>query len=101
MVTAMLTVPLAKLAVGVKTAVRVRPVPLMAPSVPPVTVMSPVEPFQAKLLPGSSENVKVILAVSPALSAVTLLVMLTLGAKVSTMIDGVEPAAPLFPAASW
>ena len=65
--------PLAKLAVGVKTAVRVRPVPLIAPNVPPVTATSPTEPFQAKLLPGSSENVNVMLAVSPALSADTLL----------------------------
>ena len=97
----MLALPLAKLTVGVKTALRVRPVPLMAPSVPPVTVMSPTDPFQVKLLPGSSENVKVMLAVSPALSAVTLLVMLTFGAKVSMLIAGVEPAAPLFPAASW
>ena len=96
----MLAVPLAKLAVGVNTAVRVRPVPVMAPSVPPVTVMSPAEPFHAKLLPGSSENVKVMLAVSPALSAVTLLEMLTLGAKVSMLIAGVVPVAPLLPAAS-
>ena len=97
----MLALPLAKLTVGVKTAVRVRPVPLIALSVPPVTVMSPTDPFQAKLLPGSSENVKVMLAVSPALSVETLLVMLTLGAKVSMLIAGVEPAAPLFPRASW
>ena len=97
----MLAVPLAKLGVGVKVPILIRPAPLMAPSVPPVTVMSPAVPSHTKLLPGSSENVKVMLAVSPALSAVTLLVMLTLGAKVSMMIDGVEPAAPLFPAASW
>ena len=98
--TLMLAVPLAKFGVGVKTAVRVRPVPLMAPSVPPVTVMSPTDPFQAKLLPGSSENVNVMLAVSPALSEDTLLAMLTVGDKVSMFTTGVVPAAPLFPAAS-
>ena len=80
----MLALPLARLAVGVNTAVRVRPVPLMAPRVPPVTTTSPVVPSQAKLEPGSSENVKVILAVSPALSVGTLLEMLTVGAVVST-----------------
>ena len=48
----MLAAPLDKLAVGVKTAVRVRPVPLIALKVPPETVRSPVDPFQAKLAPG-------------------------------------------------
>ena len=96
----MLALPLAKFAVGVNTAVRVRPVPLIAPSVPPVTVMSPAVPSHTKLLPGFSENVKVILAVSPALSVVTLLVIMTLGAKVSMLIEGEVPAAPLLPAAS-
>ena len=48
---------------GVNTAVRVRPVPEMALSVPCVTTTSPVVPFQAKVLPGSSLKVKVILAV--------------------------------------
>ena len=100
MVTAMLAVPLAKFAVGVKTAVRVRPVPLMAPSVPPVTVMSPAEPFHATLLPGSSEKVNVMLAVSPALSDETLLATLTVGDKVSILKAGLVPAAPLLPAAS-
>ena len=80
----MLALPLPKLAVGVNTALRVRPVPLIAPSVPPVITISPAEPSHAKLLPGSSENVKVMLAVSPALSVGTLLAMLTVGAVVST-----------------
>ena len=44
---------------GVKTAVRVKPDPVMALSVPWVTRTSSV----VKLLPGSSENVNVILAV--------------------------------------
>ena len=96
----MLAVPLAKLAVGVKTAVRVRPVPLMAPKVPPETTRSPKLPSQAKLVLGSSENVKVILAVCPALSAARLLVILTVGAKVSIEITGVTPALPELPALS-
>ena len=90
----MLAVPLAKLGVGVNTAVRVVPVPLMAPKVPPVITRSPELPSQAKLDPGSSENVKLILAVSPALSVATLLAMLTVGAKVSIEMLGVTPALP-------
>ena len=96
----MLAVPFAKLGVGVKVPVLVRPVPLMAPSVPPVTVMSPAEPFHINVLPGSSENVNVMLVVSPALSAVTLLAMLTVGAKVSMLMLGVVPALPRLPALS-
>jgi hypothetical protein len=46
----MLAVPEARLAVGVKTAVRVVPLPLIAPSVPPVVVMSlSVNPVGASL----------------------------------------------------
>ena len=92
--------PLGKLAVGVKTAVRVRPVPLMAPNVPPVTATSPTEPFHAKLLPGSSENVKVMSAVSPAFSVETLLAMPTVGANMSMAMLGVVPALPVLPALS-
>ena len=55
--------PLARLAVGVKVAVRVSPEPEIAPSVPPVTTTSPVVPFQEKVLPGSSEKEKVMVAV--------------------------------------
>ena len=51
------------LAEGVKVAVRVRPVPLMAERVPPDTEMSP----SAKPV-GASEKVKVMVAVSPAFS---------------------------------
>ena len=100
MVTAMLAVPLAKLAVGVKTAVLVKPEPVMSLSVPPVTATSPTEPSHAKLLPGSSENVNVMLAVSPALSVDTLPATLTVGVKVSMLILGVVPAVPLLPAGS-
>ena len=96
----MLALPLAKFAVGVNTAVRVRPVPLMALNEPPFTVMSPAEPSHVKLLPGFSEKVKVMLAVSPALSVDTLLVMLTVGAKVSMLMLDVVPALPALPAVS-
>ena len=96
----MLAAPLDKLAVGVKTAVRVRPVPLIALKVPPETVRSPVDPFQAKLAPGSSENVNVMVAVSPTLSADTFEVIATVGATVSIVIEGEVPAAPVLPAAS-
>lgn len=91
---------LARLLVGVKTAVRVKPVPLTAPNVPPVTSTSPVLPSQTKLPPESSENVKVMLAVSPALSVETLLPMLIVGAKVSKAMLGDVPALPGLPALS-
>jgi hypothetical protein len=59
----MLAEPEARLAVGVKTAVRVKPDPLIAPSVPPATTTSPLLPSQAKVLPGSSLKLKVMVAV--------------------------------------
>ena len=90
-----------KLAVGVKVAVRLRPVPLMAPKVPPETSTSPLKPFQAKLSPGSSLKVKLMVAVSPILSAGLSLLMLRLGARVSREIEGAAPAPPLLPAGSW
>ena len=96
----MLAEPLDKLAVGVKTAVRVSPVPLIAVKVPPETARSPVVPFQAKLVLGSSENVNVMVAVSPTLSADTFVVIATFGATVSMVIEGEVPAEPVFPAAS-
>ena len=80
----MLPVPLARLGVGVNTAVRVRPVPLMALKVPPVIDKSPALPSHAKLASGASENVKLMLAVSPDLRVATSDVMMTLGAVVST-----------------
>ena len=98
--TVMLALPLAKLIVGVNNAVRVRPVPLMAPKVPPETLRSPAVPFQAKLVPGSSENVKVMLAVSPALSVATLLATLTVGETLSMAMVGETPAPPVLPALS-
>ena len=96
----MLAEPLDKLAVGVNTAVRVRPVPLIAPKVPPEIVRSPANPFQTKLVPGSSEKVNVIVAVSPAFSAATFEVIATVGASVSIVIDGDKPVEPVLPAAS-
>ena len=96
----MLAEPLDKLAVGVKIAVRLSPEPLMAPKVPPETVRSPAAPFQTKLVPGSSENVNVMVAVSPTLSADTFVVFATFGATVSMVIEGEVPAEPVFPAAS-
>ena len=96
----MLAEPLDKLEVGVKTAVRLRPVPLMAPKVPPETVRSPAVPFHAKLAAGSSENVNVMVAVSPTFSVATLVVIATVGATVSMVIEGEAPPAPVLPAAS-
>ena len=96
----MLAEPLLKFGVGVKAAVRVRPVPLMAPNVPPVTAKSPAVPFQAKLAPGSSVNVKVMAAVSPDFKLETSEVIVTLGASVSIETDGDVPTEPVFPAES-
>ena len=80
----MLAVPLPWLAAGVNTAVRVRPVPLMAPKLPPAMTTSPVVPSHAKLVPGSSENVKVTEAVSVEFKLDLSEAMTTLGAVVST-----------------
>ena len=96
----MLPEPLPILAVGVNVAVRVRPVPLIAPRVPPETVRSPAVPFQAKLEPGSSEKVKVIAAVSPTFSVATLDVIATVGVSVSMVMEGDVPADPVLPAES-
>ena len=96
----MLAEPLDKLAVGVNTAVRVRPEPLIAPKAPPETVRSPAVPFHAKLVPGSSENVNVMVAVSPTFKVVISEVMVTVGASVSIVIEGEVPAAPVLPATS-
>ena len=65
------------------------------PSVPPVVVTS-----DAAKPVGASLKVKVMVAVSPALTALALLVMARVGATVSILIVGVVPAPPLLPAAS-
>ena len=88
-------------AVGVKIAVRVLPVPLMALSVPPETSTSPVLPFQLKELPGSSLKVKVMVAVCPPIRADLSLLMLSVGARVSMLTEGVTAATPALPAVSW
>ena len=96
----MLAEPIDKFEFGVKTAVRVRPVPLIAPKKPPETVRSPNVPFQIKLFPGSSEKVKVMMAVSPTLRVATLDVIATVGATVSMVMEGDKPAEPVLPIAS-
>ncbi len=70
-------------AAGVNVAVRLRPEPLIAPKVPPVTVIPPAVPSHKKEAPGSSLNVKVIVAVSPTFNVDTSLVIATVGAVVS------------------
>ena len=65
------------------------------PSVPPVVVTS-----DAAKPVGASLKVKVMVAVSPALRALALLVIARVGASVSMLIVGVVPAPPLLPAAS-
>ena len=57
--TVMLALPLARLAVGVNVAVRVRPLPLRVPKVPPVVTTS----ASTKLVVGSALKLKVIVAV--------------------------------------
>ena len=91
----MLALPEARLVVGVKVAVRVRPVPLIALKVPPVVTMS-----VSRKPMGASLNVKVMVAVSPALTALALLVMANVGATVSMLMLGVVPATPALEAAS-
>ena len=76
------------LAVGVNVAVRVKPVPLMLLSVPPLTTTSPALDTHTKLLPGSSLKLKVMFAVSPDFKVATSDVMLTVGAVVSTTNSG-------------
>ena len=92
--------PLPTFAVGVNVPVRVRPVPLIALKVPPKIVRSPAVPFQAKLVPGSSEKVKVIAAVSPTFSVATLDVIATVGVSVSMVMEGDVPADPALPTES-
>ena len=97
----MLAKPL-KAGSGVKVAVKTLGslVGTMAPKEPPLTTISPAVPSQAKLATGSSLKVKVMVAVSPALSAALLLVMASVGAAVSTLISCALLALPALPAAS-
>ena len=75
----MLAEPLFVPGVGVKVAVRTKPEPEIAPSVPPVTTTSPDVPFQVKVEFGSSVKVKVMVAVSPIFSCDTSLVIISDG----------------------
>ena len=62
---------------------------------PPLVVMSAaVKPL------GTSEKVKEMVAVSPALRVLALLLIATVGAMVSTLIGALLPPAPELPAAS-
>ena len=77
-------------------AVRTSPVPLSADRVPPLTVTS----ARSNELAGSSLKVKVMVAVSPALSMVASAESAAVGALVSTASVSVEDGAPMLPAAS-
>ena len=90
--------PEARLAVGVKVAVRVFvPVTVrrLRLPVPRVAVTS-----MRSNPTGASENVKVMLAVWPSRSAVVDDEMVTVGAEVSMLMSGVSPASPPLLAAS-
>src|SRR6202171_5055537 len=96
----MLAVPLSLAVVGVNVAVRTRPLPEIAPSVPPLTPTSPVLPSHAKVEPGSSLKVNVIVAVSPIFNCDTSLVIETVGAVISIPTARPEDDGPTLPAAS-
>ena len=85
---------------GVKVAVRVRPVPEIGPSVPPVTTTSPTEPSQRNVTPGSSLKVNVISAVSSIPSSPLSLVIATVGEVRSTTITTGVEATLVLPARS-
>ena len=92
----MLAVPPLVAAAGVNVAVRVRPVPLRGPRVPPETVTSP----KVNVAPGSSLKAKVMSAVSPILSVDTLLLIPNVGAVVSMVTGKPADAALTLPAVS-
>ena len=94
--TVMLALPLSMSVAGVKTALRVRPLPDSAPSVPPLTTTS----CSVKLVPGSSLKVKVMVALAPAFSCATSLLMARVGAVVSIVTVVAALAAPTLPAVS-
>src|ERR1700682_41151 len=96
----MLAVPLSLAVVGVNVAVRTRPIPEIAPSVPPLTAISPVLPSHAKVEPGSSLKVNVIVAVSPIFNCDTSLVIETVGAVISIWTARPEDDGPTLPATS-
>ena len=94
--TVMLAVPPLVAAAGVNVAVRVRPVPLRGPRVPPETVTSP----KVNVAPGFSLKAKVMSAVSPILSVDTLLLIPNVGAVVSMVTGKPADAALTLPAVS-
>ena len=79
----MAAVPLFVFGVGVNVAVRVKPLPLIADRLPPLTTTSPLVPSQLNVEPGSSENVNVIVALSPIFNADTSLLIVNVPAVVS------------------
>ena len=96
----MLAVPTLVSTAGVNVALRMRPEPLRALSAPPLTVTSPLVPFQENDAPGSSLKVKVISAVSPAFKVDTSLVMARVGAVVSMVRTKAGEYPLTLPAAS-
>ena len=78
---------------AVKIAVRTVPVPLMAPRVPRVAAT-------AEKAGGTSVKVKVMVAVAPAFKSEADDVMVTVGATVSMLMAGDDPAPPGLPTAS-
>ena len=63
----------------------------------PLTATSPLVPSHANVAPGSSLNVKVIVALSPILSAVTSLVISSVGRVVSIVTASLSDAGPILP----
>ena len=96
----MLAKPEARPGVGVKVAVNTlaSAVAETVPKVPPVTKM--LLASVVRLTAGTSLKVKVIAAVWPALSVAVSLPMVSVGARVSMLMLGELPAAPVLPAAS-
>ena len=84
------------LLLGVKVAVRVVPVPVRAESVPPEKLTS----LMVKEVPGFSEKVNVMVAVSPALRVERTLLIVRVGCSVSMVMVKAELAADSLPALS-
>src|SRR5438552_17000848 len=87
-------------AAAVKPALRVNPVPVIAPRLPPLTATSPLDPSHANVVPGSSLNVKLIVALAPIFNCATLLVIASVGATLSIVTARLADARLILPAAS-
>lgn len=96
----MLAEPPLVLAVGVKVALRVKPLPLIAPNVPPLTITLPVLPSHANVEPGSSLKANVMIAVWPTFKLDASLVIKSVGAVVSMVMLKLLDALLTLPAAS-